>query len=46
MSAEIYYSDKYQDDVYEYRHVTLPPKLADLLPKNKLLSEDEWRQLG
>lgn len=46
MSGEIYYSDKYQDDVYEYRHVTLPPKLAELLPKGKLLSEDEWRQLG
>ena len=24
MSKEIYYSDKYEDDKYEYRHVMLP----------------------
>ena len=24
MSKDIYYSDKYEDDKYEYRHVMLP----------------------
>ena len=26
-------------DVYEYRHVVLPPEISQLLPKGKLLSE-------
>ena len=25
---DIYYSDKYTDDIYEYRHVIVPKKLA------------------
>ena len=25
---DIYYSDKYNDDFYEYRHVIVPKKLA------------------
>lgn len=29
-------------DVYEYRHVVLPPEIAQLLPKGKLLSEVRW----
>ena len=28
---EIHYSDKYTDDIYEYRHVILPKKLAKLV---------------
>ncbi|CAI9768549.1 unnamed protein product [Fraxinus pennsylvanica] len=40
------YSDKYFDDTYEYRHVVLPPEVAKLLPKNRLLSENEWRAIG
>ena len=28
------------------RHVILPTDIARLCPKNKLLSETEWRQLG
>jgi hypothetical protein len=28
------------------RHVVLPAEVARLCPKNKLLSENEWRQLG
>ncbi|KAI5056501.1 hypothetical protein GOP47_0028319 [Adiantum capillus-veneris] len=43
---QIQYSEKYFDDVYEYRHVVLPPDIAKLLPKNQLLSENEWRALG
>ncbi|KAL8158501.1 hypothetical protein V2J09_000038 [Rumex salicifolius] len=37
--GQIQYSDKYFDDVNEYRHVVLPPEVAKLLPKNRLLSE-------
>ncbi|GAB2234787.1 hypothetical protein Droror1_Dr00004052 [Drosera rotundifolia] len=37
--GQIQYSDKYFDDTYEYRHVVLPPEVAKLLPKNRLLSE-------
>eukprot|EP00879_Flechtneria_rotunda_P021946 GHRR01023143.1.p1 GENE.GHRR01023143.1~~GHRR01023143.1.p1 ORF type:complete len:104 (+),score=21.69 GHRR01023143.1:376-687(+) len=28
------------------RHVVLPPEIAQHLPKNRLLSENEWRGLG
>lgn len=42
----IQYSEKYYDDVFEYRHVVLPPEIAQHLPKNRLLSENEWRGLG
>lgn len=46
MSSEIYYSEKYYDDVFEYRHVILPESIAKKLPPGKLLTEDEWRGLG
>nr|DAD48775.1 TPA_asm: hypothetical protein HUJ06_018712 [Nelumbo nucifera] len=36
--GQIQYSEKYFDDTYEYRHVVLPPEVAKLLPKNRLLS--------
>ncbi|MBO8666585.1 hypothetical protein INO76_16290, partial [Staphylococcus aureus] len=39
---QIYYSDKYYDDKYEYRHVVLPKEMAKSIPKTHLLSEDEW----
>ena len=38
--------ERYYDDVYEYRHVVLPQDIAKRLPKDKLLSEAEWRALG
>ena len=43
---DIYYSDKYTDDKFEYRHVMLPKDLAKLVPKTHLMSEPEWRNLG
>lgn len=43
---QIQYSEKYEDDTNEYRHVILPPSIATQLPKGKLLSETEWRALG
>ncbi|PNH05872.1 Cyclin-dependent kinases regulatory subunit 1 [Tetrabaena socialis] len=42
----IQYSEKYYDDIYEYRHVVLPQEISQLLPKGRLLSENEWRALG
>ena len=45
-SKNIYYSDKYYDDKYEYRHVMLPKDLAKLVPRTHLMSEAEWRNLG
>jgi len=44
--SKIDYSDKYADGKYEYRHVILPKEQAKNLPKNRLLSDGEWRDLG
>lgn len=50
-----YYSPRYSDDEYEYRHVALPRDLLKIIPSDyfcengtfKILQEDEWRsQLG
>ena len=35
---EIEYSDKYTDDVYEYRHVLLPKHIYKKMPRGRLLS--------
>ncbi|XP_071878889.1 cyclin-dependent kinases regulatory subunit isoform X1 [Bombus fervidus] len=43
---QIQYSEKYNDDKYEYRHVILPVDLARHVPKTHLMSETEWRNLG
>uniref|UniRef100_A0A3B4FLI6 Cyclin-dependent kinases regulatory subunit n=1 Tax=Pundamilia nyererei TaxID=303518 RepID=A0A3B4FLI6_9CICH len=43
---QIYYSNRYNDDHYEYRHVVLPREMTKYIPKSHLMSEDEWRQLG
>ena len=43
---EIEYSEKYQDDYYEYRHVLLTKSLYKQMPKGRLLNENEWRSLG
>ncbi|KAG5452524.1 Cyclin-dependent kinases regulatory subunit 2 [Clonorchis sinensis] len=45
-SKNIYYSEKYYDDLHEYRHVHLPKEIAKKVPKNRLMSEYEWRELG
>jgi len=63
--SRIEYSEKYADEVNEYRyvwlwcgiverlpsnlfhsHVILPKELAKGLPKSRLLSESEWRNIG
>ncbi|KAG0286476.1 hypothetical protein BGZ96_009432 [Linnemannia gamsii] len=33
------------DDVWEYRHVSLPKPIARHVP-NELMTEEEWRSLG
>lgn len=43
---DIEYSDKYCDDLYEYRHVILPKEIYKKIQKNKLLEEMEWRGIG
>ena len=42
----IEYSEKYADEDNEYRHVILPKELSKTLPKQRLLSETEWRGIG
>lgn len=46
LSKEIYYSDKYTDDEFEYRHVMLPKELCKIFPRDHLMSETEWRSIG
>ncbi|XP_059053104.1 cyclin-dependent kinases regulatory subunit-like [Achroia grisella] len=43
---QIQYSERYTDDVYEYRHVLLPPDVESKVPKSHLMTETEWRNLG
>ncbi|XP_037601955.1 cyclin-dependent kinases regulatory subunit 1-like [Cebus imitator] len=43
---QIYYSDKYDNEEFEYRHVMLPKDIAKLVPKTHLMSESEWKNLG
>jgi len=55
--GRIHYSERYSDDLYEYRHVILPKPLLKMIPKNffedpqhpevlRLLDENEWRGIG
>ena len=44
---QIYYSDRYQDQKYIYRHVLLTlAAYKKCINLNKLLKENEWRALG
>lgn len=43
---DIFYSQPYRDETYEYRHVILPIEQAQLVPRTHLLTETEWRNLG
>ncbi|XP_075679875.1 cyclin-dependent kinase subunit 30A [Dermatophagoides pteronyssinus] len=45
-SKDFYYSDRYYDDKYEYRHVVLPKEYSKLIPRTHLMTEAEWRALG
>eukprot|EP00656_Telonema_subtile_P046074 TRINITY_DN523_c0_g1_i1.p2 TRINITY_DN523_c0_g1~~TRINITY_DN523_c0_g1_i1.p2 ORF type:complete len:111 (-),score=17.58 TRINITY_DN523_c0_g1_i1:401-733(-) len=46
MPQHISYSEKYEDDTYEYRHVILPKDIAKQVPKGRILADAEWRSLG
>ncbi|CED82983.1 cyclin-dependent kinase regulatory subunit [Phaffia rhodozyma] len=56
LTEKIFYSDKYEDDEWEYRHVILPKQLLKLIPPGmfepgdtgvlRILSETEWRSIG
>lgn len=43
---EIEYSEKYQDENFEYRHVLLPKHIHKKAPRSRMLTEHEWRALG
>ncbi|KAJ3734062.1 cyclin-dependent kinase regulatory subunit [Lentinula guzmanii] len=52
---KINYSDRYTDDIFEYRHVILPKQLLKYIPEEfwdqqtgalRLLEDEEWRSLG
>ena len=45
-AQQIKYSEKYCDEKFEYRHVILPPDIYKIIPQNRLLNENEWRNLG
>ena len=41
------YSEKYEDDIYEYKHVILPKeKYKQIKDKKGCLTQDEWINLG
>ncbi len=48
--SEIDYSDKYNDDCYEYRHViltkTVTKRMQELTGGKRLMTDKEWRSLG
>ena len=44
--GEPYYSDKYFDSDYEYRHVMIPKDWVKRCPPDRLMSEKEWRDIG
>ncbi|PAA56415.1 hypothetical protein BOX15_Mlig010260g1 [Macrostomum lignano] len=50
LASKILYSEKYRDDMYEYRHCHIPKELVSRLPRSgdsiRLMSEAEWRSLG
>ncbi|KAH7816801.1 putative cyclin-dependent kinase regulatory subunit CKS1 [Monocercomonoides exilis] len=46
LADEIFYSERVHDDYYEYRHVILPKELAEKVPKDHFMTEEEWRRLG
>ena len=43
---QIEYSDKYQDDLYEYRHVVLTKDAFKIVRGRGLLDEYTWRSIG
>ncbi|CAE8581997.1 unnamed protein product [Polarella glacialis] len=44
--VETDYSEKYCDDIYEYRRVTVPRGMLNLFPQGRTMQEIEWRGHG
>eukprot|EP00930_Biecheleria_cincta_P007024 TRINITY_DN10815_c1_g1_i1.p2 TRINITY_DN10815_c1_g1~~TRINITY_DN10815_c1_g1_i1.p2 ORF type:complete len:161 (+),score=39.14 TRINITY_DN10815_c1_g1_i1:90-572(+) len=45
-AEETDYSEKYVDDIYEYRRVTVPRSMLPLLPQGRTMEDSEWRKHG
>mmetsp|Transcript_51714 Transcript_51714/g.131354 ORF Transcript_51714/g.131354 Transcript_51714/m.131354 type:complete len:167 (+) Transcript_51714:94-594(+) len=45
-TEETDYSEKYCDDIYEYRRVTVPRDMLRVLPVGRTMAEQEWRRHG
>mmetsp|Transcript_93781 Transcript_93781/g.265207 ORF Transcript_93781/g.265207 Transcript_93781/m.265207 type:complete len:166 (-) Transcript_93781:152-649(-) len=45
-TEETDYSEKYCDDVYEYRRVTVPRAMLQIFPQGRCMAESEWRSHG
>ena len=43
---EIEHSEKYYDEEYEYKHVTLTEDAAEMIKKGQLLTPDQYVQIG
>jgi len=44
---ETFYSDKYEDDVFEFRRVTVPRAMVPFFPQHgRTMNDREWRELG
>lgn len=46
MNEHYQYSEPVSDDTYDYRYVIVPPAKAKLLPRGRLLTEAECKNLG
>ena len=45
-TEETDYSEKYSDEVYEYRRVTAPRGMLQVFPQGRCMAESEWRSHG
>ena len=48
LAAEnVVYSERYEDDAFEYRHVIIPKAMLNCgVPDHRFLSEEEWHAIG
>jgi len=45
-TAETFYSEKYEDSVFEYRRVTVPRAMLPFMPSGRTMGDHEWREMG
>mmetsp|Transcript_79831 Transcript_79831/g.185375 ORF Transcript_79831/g.185375 Transcript_79831/m.185375 type:complete len:169 (+) Transcript_79831:79-585(+) len=45
-TEETDYSEKYCDDIFEYRRVTVPRAMLQIFPQGRCMAEAEWRSHG